>query len=519
MKFYRTYKQGLDTIFSPVFKIWSNGIPLKLDTYSSCANFCRFCYAEELRKAGLGRCGVVPDRRILRVLDMKRFLDFVDKSLRGHTRWPFMSWALRNKGYIELGTTGEAFQEIDLHTKITESFLRVASELELPLLINLKGNLLCRNEKYQKLIQDYKAPIIFFISFTTTDDKLGKLYEPLAPLPSERLKTFKEFSKLPHVWCVSYISPFMPGVTDLDTERYVTDLVENGVVGGHIRDFFLQGKTFQSGFWQNYIQKNAKDLEPFPGGHHVSYKARLKFMLNATKIGVKLNPSYRIVGMKTRFFDVDINWGKMMYDVLDDRFKSGVLDFSIIPLLRKIKKNNKPQLLFWNKMGYKKELIKYPPLIFSKEGGVDNLLTTYICINSSGLSFYLEGFDWIKRGIWNGFLKEPATGFISRVEGIYPVKHKGKFFMDGEDYVYAYIPKDRGDLVSGFGLMNLLISKGSFKPYVEYNVAKDFMVPERLGGTEDKWLKKEEIYAQSKILGNLQEEWGEIDGDNTHGGV
>lgn len=507
MKVYKWYRGQLDHIFAPAFKIWSNAIPLKLDLYQSCTNFCRYCFAEELRKGSLGRNGIIPDRRVLRVLDVKAFGNFVNKSYEKKIKWPFMAWSLRKKKYIELGTTGETFQEADLETKIAENFFRMASDLEIPLLMNLKGNLLCRNEKYQKLIQDYKAPIIFSISFTTTDDKLGKKYEPMAPLPSERLKTFKELSKLPHVFCVAYISPFMPGVTNLDINKFVTDLVDNGIIGGHVRDFFIQGSTFQSNSWQEYMERNAEDLEPFPGGYHVTRKARLKFMIEATRIGVRQHPDYRLVGMKTKFFDIEANWGKMVYDVLDDKFKEGILDFSVIPLLRKIKQNiDKPQLLLWSKMGYKKDRIEIPPGIYSKEGGDNNLLTTTVCLNNCDLNFYMNGYEWIKKGLWNGFLVDPANGFISQMEGMFPVKQNGKFYMDGEDYVYAYIPQGQDDLVSGFGLLNLAVTKGTFKPYVDYDVAKNFMVTERPGGVEDKWMTKSELSEQTERLKEAEDE-------------
>lgn len=505
MKVYKRYKSGLDGTFAPAYKIWSNGIPLKVDTYQSCANFCRYCYAEELRKAGLGRLGIVPDRLMLRTLDVKKFADFVNGAFRGKTKFPFMAWSLLNKKYIELGTTGEVFQEADLDTKVTENFFRIASECELPLFINLKGNLLCRNERYQRMIQDYKAPIIFQVSFTTTDDKMGKILEPLAPLPSERLKTFKEFSKLPHVFCTVYVSPFMPGVTDVDTEKFITDLVSHQIIGGHVRDFFIQGsKFFNTTFWKDYMDRNAKDLEAFPGGYHVTRKSRLKFMAEATKIGVKLNPDFRLVGLKTKFFDVDANWGKMVYDVLDDRFKAGILDFTLIPILRKIKRSGEPQLLLWDRIGYKKDAIEYPPMVNSREGNADNLITTTICINASELNFNLDGFEWLKKGLWNGFLETPS-GFIAGMEGMYPVKHKGEYYKVEGDYVYAYIPPGRSNLLSGEGL-SFDTGLRNRPQFVNYDVAKTFLVPERLGGTEDKWITREELTDQNKRLEGVDSE-------------
>ncbi len=503
MKVYKRYAMKLTDIFAPGYKMWSNGLCIKLDTYQSCTNYCKYCYAEELRKASLGRNWALPDRNLLRCLDVKKFADFVNVSFgnkKGKGRpSPFLEWSIRTKKYIEIGTTGETFQNADLETHITENFLRIASECGFPLFINTKGNLLCRNERYQRMIQDYKAPIIFQISFTTTDDKIAKVTEPLAPLPSERMKAFGEFAKLPHVYCTAYISPFTPGVTNLDTEKFITDLVSHNIVGGHVRDFFIQGtRFFDSSYWQDYLERNEDDLEAFPGGYHVTRKARLKFMAEATRIGVRLNPNFRLVGLKTKFFDVDSNHGKMVYDVLDDNFKEGIADFTVIPILRKIKRSpEEPQLLLWDKMGYKRDKIKHPPLIFSREGNNDCLLTTTVCINASTVTFTMDGFEWLKRGLWTGFLKDQPSGFLSEMEGMYPVKSNGEYYKVDGDYAYAYVPADRPELLAGTGLFPGDVEHSQF---VDYEKAKNFMVPERPGGTEDKWLTKEELAEQTERL-------------------
>ena len=494
---YKWYKERLDTLWAPGLKIWSNGIPLKLDLYQSCQNYCRYCYAKEMRDMTLNRNGIQQNPHVARLIDYKSLIRFVNKAHLGYdTVHPFMNWAIRNKYFIELGTTGETFQEADLEIKITESFLRLFSDLQIPLFINTKGNLICHNEKYQNLLINYKAPILLSWTLTTTDDKLGKFYEPLAPLPSERLRVAKELNKYPHIKSAVYISPFLPGVTNLDTEKFIHDIVDAKMVGGHLRDFYIQGQTFRNQFWQKYVQENQKDIESFPGGYHVKFSTRLAFLEKAQNIAMKKDPCFRIVGMKTKFFDLETHYGKLVYDVLDEPFKKGIVDFTSVPLLRKIREHKEePQLLVWDKLGYKKDKINIPDFIRSNEGDINNLMDTNCNCNKSEVELRIAGYDWVTHGMWNGFDNRPS-GFISTVEGIYPVKHKNEFTERNGNYLYAYLPPKYENLLkSETGQLVLFETKAQdlINPYLEYDIAKEFLTPERKGGTEDKWLKKEEV--------------------------
>lgn len=492
--YYKFFKNRLDTLFAPAIKLWSNGIPLKLDLYQNCANFCRGCFAHEMRDMTLARNGLIQNSRVARTVHYQSLLNFFERAFRGDdTVHPFMNWALRNKYFIELGTTGETFQEADLELKLTDSFLRLCSSLQIPLFINTKFNLICRNEEYKQLLIDYKAPIIISLSLSTTDDKLGKLYEPLAPLPSERLKTAKELSVYKHIKFVVYISPFMPGVTNIDTEDYINKVVDAGIVGGHLRDFFLQGKTFSNEFWKKYKEDNKDSLESFPGGYHVKSHIKAEFIEKATSIAIKRDPNFRIVGMKTRFIDVDVNYGKMVYDILDDQFKKGIVDFTIIPILRKIKeRGEEPQLLIWDKIGYKRDKINYPEFIRSNEGDINNLMENECNCNKSEVELRIPGYTWITDGMWNGFKSIPS-GFISRIEGMYPIKEGNQFVKENDNYLYVYLPKVYENLLKSENkqiLLNLCSPRDLKNPYIDYKDAKDFIIPEREGGREDKWLQK-----------------------------
>ncbi len=486
---YKYFKERM--FFAPGIKMFSNGLPLKCDTWSSCQNWCRYCYANELRASTLGRTGIKPNPSVARLLDLKKVIrQFEDAYRYNDEKNPFMNWAIRSKYFIELGTMGETFQDADEYFRVSYNFFKLTSEYNMPIFINTKMNLICRNDKYKKLLTEHKAPIIICLTLTTEDDKLGKLYEPLSPLPSERLKTCKELNQYDHIITIVYISPFMPSVTDKDPKAYTEAMLDAKIIGAHLRDFYMQGKTFQNAFWQKYIKENQKNLEAFPGGYHATYESRKKFLLAVQEHAQKKDSNFQVVGMKSKWFELNPFHGKMCYDNLPDKFKNGVTDFTAIPIMRKIRENvNTPQLLFWDKIGYKKGAIKLPEKIRTNEGGINNLMEGVCNCNTSDVNYEMEGYDWLTGGLWNGWNDDKPEGFLKKLDYIFPVTVSGKYYKVDGNFVYAYLPKKNWNLIEEEGQKFLFGIPKKFKnPVVDIKETKDFLVPERIGGVEDKWI-------------------------------
>jgi hypothetical protein len=111
--------------------------------------------------------------------------------------------------------------------------------------------------------------------------------------------------------------------------------------------------------------------------------------------------------------------------------------------------------------------------------------------NKSEVELRIPGYEWLTDGIWNGFNNIPE-GFISKMEGIYPVKKGTEFLKEDGNYLYAYIPKEQEGILKSENKQKLLFDisvKELNNPYVELKDVTDFIIPERLGGVEDKWKK------------------------------
>ena len=98
-------------------------------------------------------------------------------------------------------------------------------------------------------------------------------------------------------------------------------------------------------------------------------------------------------------------------------------------------------------------------------------------------------------GLWNGFEERPS-GFISRMEGIFPVKKGKDYLKEDNEYIYAYLPKQYHNLLKTSSEQTLLFAPSLDEleyPYINYEDIKDAFIPERKRGTEDKWLSETEI--------------------------
>lgn len=98
--------------------------------------------------------------------------------------------------------------------------------------------------------------------------------------------------------------------------------------------------------------------------------------------------------------------------------------------------------------------------------------------------YFVDGFKWLKAGLWSGFCvtcKKP-DGFLTRVDRIFPVKSNGDWLFtsaDKQDFGLAYIPPT---------LQSQFVREKNGEKYVDYSDAQSFLIPERQGGTDGKFV-------------------------------
>jgi len=483
--YYRGKKPVGDN-YTPGLKIWTNGVPIKVDTYKSCSNRCTYCYARTLSAGMTEIQGVKYDPRVLRYAPKNDIIKLFENV---NNPDGFMGWALRNRYFIEAGTIAEMFQESDLEVRSTWDFIKLAAAFQIPLMINTKGNLLVQDERYFRLLADHPAPIINNMSLISHDDKLLRSYDLYAPTASERLDLIRRLREV-GIPTAIYCGPYLHGVTDVDLEGYIGAVINAGAVALHLRNLYLTGKFLANPKWKRYIDDN-KEIMTRKGQVRQFSNAHLKEVyFRMQEIARRIDPRFKVVGLKSDWFELEPYHGRIPLDNLPQRFKDGIIEFTAIPIMRKIRERlNEPQLLDWNKIGYKRGAINTPRTVYIS-GNLEAKYLSMGCLGCVGTTMAspgiktIDGYDWIKSAMWSG---GRAQSFMSTVKRIYRVVDRiGNPIPD----LLAYVPPqyEKDYVIKG---------KEGRKEigYVPERNILDLYQPERSGGIEDKFLQvKEDWY-------------------------
>jgi DNA repair photolyase len=179
-----------------------------LNLYSSCSFNCLYCYIRG-SKYGLN---------LEESLSVKtNAIELLDKQL-----------ALRTKkkqfGYIVMSSATDPYLQIEKKYELTREALKIIAKHRFPLHIITKSDLILRDmdllQEVEKnaiipadLAPKFKRGLIISFSFSTLDDKVGKIFEPGATRPSARLQTMETLLKKGFYVGVS-LMPLMPFISD-----------------------------------------------------------------------------------------------------------------------------------------------------------------------------------------------------------------------------------------------------------------------------------------------------------------
>jgi DNA repair photolyase len=178
----------------------------KVEPYSTCPFNCVYCYA---RKS-----------------PAKSFLTFDELSFRVFIS-RFLSLGV--KPFFRLSTLVDPFQPIEVAEKKTLKILQVFNELEIPVVINTKSDLIAQEPWINEVLRlADKGLIVVQFSIAFLDNE-AKMLEPFAPSPSRRLKALETLSASG----VSTAIRLQPLVPYLNTEHsYLTQLLDEAKAAG-----------------------------------------------------------------------------------------------------------------------------------------------------------------------------------------------------------------------------------------------------------------------------------------------
>jgi len=115
------------------------------------------------------------------------------------------------KGTIGFGSMSDPYTPAESKYKLTRQALQIIANHKFPIHLITKSSLVLRDKDIIKEINKEFAAITFTI--TTTDDKLAKLVEPKAPLPTARLTVMKILSDM-GIYTGITMMPILPFIED-----------------------------------------------------------------------------------------------------------------------------------------------------------------------------------------------------------------------------------------------------------------------------------------------------------------
>jgi DNA repair photolyase len=151
--------------------------------------------------------------------------------------------------YVMLGGgVGDCYQLVEEQYHLTRRTLQLLFEYRWPVHILTKSILVKRDlDVIERINQQNRA--IVSISFSSTNDELGAVFEPHVPPPSERLKTLA-FFKRKGIACGMFLLPVIPFITD--TPEMIADALRKADEVGV--DFVIfGGMTLKNGRQQEHF--------------------------------------------------------------------------------------------------------------------------------------------------------------------------------------------------------------------------------------------------------------------------
>lgn len=129
-------------------------------------------------------------------------------------------------GFIVIGSATEPWQPIEERYQVTRRCLEVIAKFRFPVHCLTKSTLILRDldllgdiDRRAVLPEDLKGlrGTLITFSFSTLDEEVAKIFEPMAPSPKERLETLWRVKEEGFYTGIAYI-PVLPFISDSDEQ-------------------------------------------------------------------------------------------------------------------------------------------------------------------------------------------------------------------------------------------------------------------------------------------------------------
>ncbi len=190
------------------------GLPLRLDTYLGCTFGCIYCSSKDRG----GNYKYV----VSKPANPAFINNFFTPTKR--KRGGVLNQMISRKVPIHMGGMSDPFQPLEIKYRVTQNVLKHLCEIEYPIVISTKSDLLLQ-EPYLTFLKQNPFILVQF-SFSTVIDKKSTVLEPFSTPPSKRLRAMEMLEKNGvHTAC--RWQPYIP-FTDLDNKQFIQAIANTG---------------------------------------------------------------------------------------------------------------------------------------------------------------------------------------------------------------------------------------------------------------------------------------------------
>jgi DNA repair photolyase len=196
------------------------GFRFSVNPYRGCFHSCAYCYARPTHQYLGWGAGTDFDRKIVVKVNAAELLrkEMMRRSWQGDT-------------LVFSGVT-DCYQPLEAVYGLTRRCLEVCAEFRNPVGIVTKGALIRRDADVLSALAR-ETEVVVYLSIPFADDAMGRMIEPNASLPSQRLETIRLLSHAGIRTGVA-IAPVIPGLNDGDIARILIRAREAGATSAFL---------------------------------------------------------------------------------------------------------------------------------------------------------------------------------------------------------------------------------------------------------------------------------------------
>ena len=235
-------------------------MPFNMDVWDGlkCPFRCIYCYADAFR-ASLYTSFFDNSKTLgLRHCNPDYYKQEIEKMLPLRGKDPHQFSDIRKAFAMEIpirmGIRFEDFTKNEKNQGISLEMLKYLKEIEYPVMINTKSDLIGEDE-YVRALSENPARTAVHITILSSNDSINKMLEPGSPSYAKRIQASKNLINA-GVRVVPRIEPYLFLINDKeeDVEKYIQDIKEIGVKNMTFDTYSYTAKN--QGIRQNFINRN-----------------------------------------------------------------------------------------------------------------------------------------------------------------------------------------------------------------------------------------------------------------------